>query len=247
MRHLVTFLSDFGLADAYVAQVKAVILSAAEDTLIVDITHDVPSHEIISGAWLLYASYAFFNKGTVHLAIVDPGVGTERGIIAVKKAGHMFVGPDNGIFSFLYPADEIIEVAWRPDGPVSSTFHGRDIFAPVVVKILSDPSCTDLGAVLENPVTIDVERPMVVHIDRFGNVVTNIEWSRIGQKGVVRCAETGIDHIARTYAEIPNSRLALVCGSANTIEIAANRKSAAQITGAYVGMPIDMDYLDAPA
>lgn len=247
MKRLVTFLSDFGLSDAYVAQVKARILGAAGDTLIVDITHEVPSYEVISGAWLLYTSYVFFKEGTVHLAIVDPGVGTERGVIAVKKQGHIFIGPDNGIFSFLYPADEVMKVTWRPDGPVSNTFHGRDIFAPVVVRVLEDPSCRGLGTALDNPVMIDVKRPMVVHIDKFGNVVTNIEWPRLKPGMVMHCGNMRIDHIAGTFAEIPEGELALVCGSANTIEIDANRKSAAQMIGASVGMPVRVDYPDLTA
>jgi len=247
MKHVVTFLSDFGLSDAYVAQVKARILSAAEDTLIVDITHEIPSYEIISGAWLLYTSYALFSKGAVHLAVVDPGVGTERGIIAVKKAGHLFIGPDNGIFSFLFPADEVIEVTWRPEGPVSTTFHGRDIFAPVVGKVLHDPSCSSLGTALKDPFMIDVKRPMVVHIDKFGNVVTNIECSHLKPRMVLRVEKMRIDRIAGTFADIPEGESALVCGSADTIEIAANRESAAQMIGAYVGMPVRVDYPDLTA
>ena len=247
MKHVVTFLSDFGLADAYVAQVKARILSAAEDTLVVDITHEIPSYEIISAAWLLYTSYAFFKEGTVHLAIVDPGVGTERNSIAVKKQGHIFIGPDNGIFSFLYPADEVIEVTWRPDGPISHTFHGRDIFAPVVVKALDDPTCKGLGPALDDPVTIDVKRPMVVHIDKFGNVVTSIECPCMKPGMVLQVEKIRIDRIAGTFADIPEGELALVCGSANTIEIAANRNSAAQMIGACVGMPVQVDYPDLTA
>lgn len=247
MRQIVTFLSDFGLSDAYVAQVKARIISAADDAIIVDITHDIASYGIISGAWLLYTSYAFFKKGTVHLAVVDPGVGSQRAVIIVKKAGHIFVGPDNGIFSFLYPADEVIEVTWRPDGVISETFHGRDVFAPVVVKILADPSCEGLGALLENPVTLDVENPMVVHIDKFGNVVTNIEWSRLKPGMVMHCGEMRIDFIARTFSEIPEGGLAVLCGSSDTIEIVSNRGSAAQMIGAYVGMPVWVDLPDLTA
>ena len=238
-------MSDFGTSDAYVAQVKARILSAAPDALLVDITHDIASYCILSAAWILSTTYACFPKGTVHLCVVDPGVGTQRNSIAVKKQGHLFIGPDNGIFSFLYPADEIIKVTWRPDGPVSSTFHARDIFAPVAVNILEDSSCSGLGIPLNDPVTIDVETPMVVHIDKFGNVVTNIECFCMKPGIVLHCRKTDIASIARTFADIPEGGLALVCGSADTIEIAANRKNAAQMTGAYVGMPVQLAFPDA--
>ena len=244
MKQVVTFLSDFGLGDAYVAQVKARILSSLPDALIVDITHEIPSYAVLSGAWLLFTTYAWFPKGTVHLCVVDPGVGSNRALIIVKKAGHIFIGPDNGIFSFLYPADEVMEVTWRPDGEISQTFHGRDIFAPVVVKILAEPSCRGLGSVLENPVTLDVENSMVVHIDKFGNVVTNIECSHMKPGVVLHCGKMRIDFIVRTFSEIPEGGIAIVCGSSDTIEIVANRGSAAQLTGAYVGMPIRMDFLD---
>jgi S-adenosylmethionine hydrolase len=244
MRDVITFLSDFGTRDAYVAQVKARILTAAPDVHLVDITHDIPSYSILSGAWLLFTSYSYFPKGTIHLAVIDPGVGTERPIIVMKKDGHIFIGPDNGIFSFLYPAEMVIEVTWRPTGRVSPTFHGRDIFAPVAAKVLDDPACEGLGARLENPVRLDVRQPMVVHIDKFGNVVTNIECSRMKTGFVLHCGKTGIARVARTFSNIPDGELALVCGSSNTIEVAANRESAAQMTGAYVSMPVQLDSPD---
>lgn len=247
VRKVVTFLSDFGTSDAYVAQVKARLLSSVSDVLLVDITHDVASYAIPSGAWLLFTTYAWFPEGTVHLAVVDPGVGSQRAVIIVKKAGHIFIGPDNGIFSFLYPADEITTVTWRPDGVISPTFHARDIFAPVAVKVMENPSCEGIGAPLNDPVTFDVEKPMVVHIDKFGNVVTNIECSRMKPGVVLHCKKTGIDRIARTFTDIPEKGLALICGSSHTIEIAANRESAAQMTGAYVGMPILLKFPDSHA
>lgn len=245
MKKVVTFLSDFGTSDAYVAQVKARILSSAPDVLIVDITHDIASYAVLSGAWLLYTTYACFAEGTIHLAVVDPGVGTDRAIVIVKKAGHIFIGPDNGIFSFLYPADEVTEVTWRPHSPISPTFHARDIFAPVVVKVLENPSCEGIGAPLIDPVTIDVREPKVVHIDKFGTVVTNIDCSVVGQGVTLACGETVISGVAGTFSDIPEGRIAFVCGSSNTIEIAANRGNAAREIGAYVGMPIQLNFADS--
>ncbi len=140
-----TFMSDFGLEDAYVAQVKARVLSRMPDACIVDITHGVRPYDIISAAWLLSTSFSYFPEGSIHLCVVDPGVGTSRAALAVRKGGHIFVGPDNGIFSFLYPAQEVIETIWRPEGPVSRTFHGRDLFAPVVAEIMEGVPLESLG------------------------------------------------------------------------------------------------------
>ena len=245
MKKVVTFLSDFGMSDAYVAQVKARILSSAHDVCIVDITHDVDSYAVLSGAWLLFTTYTFFPKGTVHLAVIDPGVGSPRAVIIVKKAGHIFIGPDNGIFSFLYPADEVIEVTWRPEGVISPTFHARDIFAPVALKVLEDPACEGIGALLNDPVMFDVTKPMVVHIDKFGNVVTNIDCSVLKQRPTLVCGKKSIGCVCGTFSAIPDGGLALICGSSATIEIAANRESAAQMTGACVGMPIQLDFSDS--
>ncbi len=239
---MVTLLSDFGTRDAYVAQVKARVLSARPDVQLVDITHEVLSYSMIAGGWLVYTSYAYFPAGTIHLAVVDPGVGTGRAVILVRKAGHIFIGPDNGLFSFLYPADEVLEVVWRPPGPISPTFHGRDIFAPVAVQVLMNPTCDGLGTVLENPVTIEVHEPMVVQIDRFGNIVTNIPGPGLSPGSSMRMGKARIEDRAQTYADIPGGGLAMVLGSAGTIEVAMNRASAAEVTGAYVGMPIQLDF-----
>ena len=240
MRPLVTFLSDFGLKDAYVAQVKAVILSHIPEASIIDITHDIEPFQIISAAWLLSTSSRFFPPGTVHLAVVDPGVGTGRGILAMRKRGHLFIGPDNGIFSFLYPSEEILEITWRPQGAVSSTFHGRDIFAPLVVKVLSDHVLSELGIPRTDPVSFDAKAPMVVHIDTFGNVITNIPIDCL-QPGVsLEVSGRKITAFAHTFADIPQGGLALICGSSSTIEIVANRARASDIIGARVGMMVSI-------
>lgn len=235
-------MSDFGTADSYVAQVKARILSAVPEATIVDITHDIASYAIRSGAWILYTAYAYFPAGTVHLCVIDPGVGTDRHILIVKKEGHFFVGPDNGIFSFLYPADEVIEVTWRPDGAISPTFHARDIFAPVALKVLEEPSCANMGRVLKTPVKFDVQKPMVVHVDKFGNVVTNIPCSVLERLPRVVCGAMSVEGVAATYSDIPEGKISLVCGSAHTVELAANRGNAAEMTGAHVGMPLRLDF-----
>lgn len=118
-RPIVTLLTDFGLSDAYVAQLKAAILSRVDAVELVDITHGVEPFGILQAGWLLGTTYGHFPRGSIHLCVVDPGVGTSRAALIVLKDGHAFVGPDNGVFSFIYPAEQVIEVTWRPSTPVS--------------------------------------------------------------------------------------------------------------------------------
>jgi S-adenosyl-L-methionine hydrolase (adenosine-forming) len=235
---LITFISDFGLKDAYVAQVKAVILTQSPGARIIDITHDIDAFGIISAGWLLASSFRFFPAGTIHLAVVDPGVGTDRDILYVKKDGHIFVGPDNGLFSFLFPADTVIEITWRPQGSVSSTFHGRDIFALLVARILAGDDMHELGIPAVSPVCLEVKSPMVVHIDAFGNVITNIFCESAKPEVSVELNGQVVPICAMTFADIPEGSLGLICGSSSTVEIAANRGNAAKIIGAKVGMPV---------
>lgn len=240
MAPLVTFLSDFGLKDAYVAQVKAVILSGVPDALIIDITHDIEPFGIIEAGWLLATSYRYFPEGTVHLAVVDPGVGTDRAVLTVRKDKHVFVGPDNGVFSFIYPADEVVEVGWRPAGSVSATFHGRDVFAPLVVKILAGRGPGVPGTPKADPVCLDVKTPMVVHIDTFGNVVTNIGCDRLQPGTTLTVNGTVVSAVSAAFADIPPGALSLICGGAGTIEIVSGRARAADVIGAGAGMPVEI-------
>lgn len=239
MPALVSFISDFGLKDAYVAQVKARILSVIPAASIVDITHALPVYSILSGAWLIFTTYVWFPRGTLHLAVVDPGVGTSRRVLCVEKCGHVFVGPDNGIFSFLYPADRVIDITWRPEGPIAATFHGRDIFAPVVIELLKGVTSAELGVPLPDPVSLDVSMPMVVHIDRFGNIVTNIPPARI--KGhSLRINDRVIQDRKTTFEDIPLGEVGLIAGSAGTIEIVARQHNASEMLGARIGMPLEL-------
>jgi len=240
MNAIVTLLTDFGLKDAYVAQVKARIISEHPVVRIVDISHDIPSFSVISGAWLMYTTYSWFPEGSVHLAVVDPGVGTGRTIIGMRKGGHVFIGPDNGIFSFIFPAEEVIEIKWRPKGHIASTFHGRDVFAPIVSRILSGASLESLGSVVDRPFKLDVLKPMVVHVDRFGNVITNIDEKKLMPGCRLEVAGRLISFIADTFSDVSGDDLALLKGSAGTIEIVSDQKSAAKIIGASSGMPVNL-------
>ncbi|MBN1635678.1 MAG: SAM-dependent chlorinase/fluorinase [Deltaproteobacteria bacterium] len=235
-----TFLSDFSLRDAYVAQVKGRILTAVPEVNIVDITHEVSSYTIISAAWLLYTTYCWFPRGSIHLAVVDPGVGTQRALIVLEKEDHIFIGPDNGIFSFLYGEATVREVIWKPADHVCNTFHARDIFAPLVVEILNGVEPSSLGRLKVDPVSFDIRSHMVVHIDNFGNIVTNIEGSLLKTGYALQVAGHSIGRIVQTFDDLRPGELGLVCGSVSTIEIVARQKSAADMLGVTVGMPTEL-------
>lgn len=238
MRQVVTFLSDFGSRDAYVAQVKAVILSGFPDCTIVDVTHDVPAYDILSAAWLLSTTYAHFPRGTIHLAVVDPGVGTDRAILLLRKHDHIFIGPDNGLFSFLLPAQEVSTVTWRPAVKISATFHGRDVFAPLVVKALKNPSLETITRQKHDPLCLDILTPQVVHVDTFGNIITNIPCDRLDPGCEILINGRAVTRIVTTFSEILPGETALYCGSASTVEVASCRDSAAAQLGAKVGMQV---------
>ena len=230
-------MSDFGLTDGYVAQVKARILSEFPDLTIVDITHDLDAYDILSGAWLISTTYTAFPGGAIHLAVVDPGVGTSRRPLIVEKAGHTFVGPDNGLFSFLYPADTVTSITWRPPGAISPSFHGRDLFAPMVIRLLSGATPLELGDALPDPISMDIASPRVVHIDRFGNIVTNIRPEQLQGHSLI-IQGRNLKEIKETFADLPKNGLGLIVGSAGTVEIVARQDHAARRLDARVGMPV---------
>jgi S-adenosylmethionine hydrolase len=204
---------------------------------IIDITHECGRFDIISGSWLLHTSWKYFPKNSVHLAVVDPGVGTKRAILVLEKDGHFFIGPDNGIFSFIYPAEKIFEVTWRPKAEVSPTFHARDIMAPVAAMLLNGIQPATLGIPKKNAISFDASSPMIVHIDGFGNVITNIGFESLNGCGVT-VNNTFIGRTASTYWDIAEGEIALIKGSAGTVEFSANMKSAADILKASTGMPV---------
>lgn len=233
MQPLVSFLSDFGLADTYVAQVKARIIDGCPEARIIDLTHLVAPGDLVNAGWQLHAACRHFPAGTVHLAVVDPGVGTERKALIVEKGGHLFVGPDNGLFSFIYPADTVINVRWRPGAPLSNTFHGRDLFAPLVVRLLQGAAPQQLGAPLENPVRFDTSRPLAVHVDRFGNIITNMDHEMV--TAGIRVGRTLVSRHVETFAQLDEGETGWLMGSAGTVEIVANRDSAARLLGVRPG------------
>ncbi|RLF20893.1 MAG: hypothetical protein DRZ82_00370 [Thermoprotei archaeon] len=255
MVRVITLLTDFGIRDPYVAQMKGVILSINPDTIIVDITHDIRPHDINEAAFILLSAYNKFPVGTIHVVVVDPGVGTRRKAIVIETKRYLFVGPDNGVLSLAADHDGITnvyeiknEVFMRAN--VSYTFHGRDIFAPVAAYLSLGIDPKYVGPKL-NPQRISRLAPVsakklgnmflahVLYIDHFGNVITNVRKDQIPQ-GITSVV---IKHrgkqiklpLKRTYGEVEKGEFVAVVGSFDYLEIAVNQGNAAKSLGMSVG------------
>lgn len=254
---LLTLLTDFGLEDYYVAAVKGTVLRLAPGTQLADISHQVPAGDIHFGAFLLAAAVPWFPDGTVHLAVVDPGVGSGRRILAARTGYGWLVLPDNGLLTFLLLQDAVRSVRsvektglFLP-GP-GETFHGRDRFAPVAAWLLRDESPEALGPEIGDPVRLPLEAPrrepgslagQVVHVDRYGNLVTDIPASWLpegpcqaevaGQAGTYR-----VGHQASHYAGIPPGEAAMIPGSLGTIELSLRGENLARRWSVERGDPV---------
>ena len=236
---LLTFLTDFGTSDYYVAAVKGTVLRLAPGSQIVDISHEVPSGDIATGAFLLSAATPWFPEGTVHLAVVDPGVGSRRRILAARAANGWLVLPDNGLLTLLRGTVSSIRSVENTDvflpGP-GQTFHGRDRFAPVAAWLLRGERPEELGPEIDDPVLLPLEMPrrepghlsgQVVHVDRYGNLITDIPTGWLPE-GPCRAEVAGRSATLRAghYAEIPEGfkgeaegEAAMIPGSLGTVEL----------------------------
>ncbi len=240
---IITFTSDFGIADAYVAQVKAVMLRRCPGATVIDITHLIAAQDIAGGSLALERAVASFGAGTVHLAVIDPGVGTSRRILVTNVADQWIVCPDNGLITWTWRrhgGGRCHELTWRPPVEPSEVFHARDIMGPVVGLIAAgdrgvfDPSDIE-PILLEMHLSQDPAAGRIIHIDHFGNATTNIPGELLGAGSTVFYRRCAIGPIRSTYAEVAHGdRIALV-GSSGLLEIAVNRGSAAVTLGVCVG------------
>ena len=237
---MISLLTDFGTADYFVGAVKGAILSVNPSAVIVDITHEIPPQDVAAGAFTLLAAYKTFPPRTIHMAVVDPGVGSTRRPIIVSANEQFFVGPDNGLFTYICdrePSQQIIHVTaerfFRRD--VSTTFHGRDIFAPVAAALSNGVAVEEFGPEIDDAVRLpSLEMPLrVIHIDRFGNCVTNITRDRSPGEIVVKGRT--IREFRRFYGEGDEASLFAIWGSAGFLEISVNGGSAAKVLGANRG------------
>ncbi|PUA34141.1 MAG: hypothetical protein B9J98_01820 [Candidatus Terraquivivens tikiterensis] len=255
-RPIITLTTDYGLEDPYVAEVKAKILSLVPDAQIVDITHMIPSFDERRGAFILLTATRHFPRGTVHVCIVDPKVGTDRrGIIVSTRLGHTFVGPDTGLMWPAANASGIIGI-YEIDGSrlpprTSETFHGRDVFAYVAAKLAMGVRPSRLGRRVDCMARVEFFGPKIsngwlnaelMHIDKFGNLITNISKESLtmlgptsGKYEVELLGHRYILPLCKTYGDVPPGSMLIVFGGTGFLEIAVNMGSAAEATGARVG------------
>jgi len=251
---IVTMLTDFGGRDPYVGILKGVILSLHPQARLVDLAHQVGAQDIRQGAFLLATAVDWFPRGTVHLAVVDPGVGGQRRALAVQGERHFYVGPDNGILSLAMRRDRPVAVVELRPGPwslekVSRTFHGRDLFAPAAAHLARGVALENLGTPVNDHVELNLEpnrledgcvRTQVIHCDAFGNLVTLLHRSEVeGGLSSVRVGGTEIP-VCATYGDVDSGQLLACWGSADYLEIAVNRGSAAQRLGVAADAPVEV-------
>jgi hypothetical protein len=258
---IVTLLTDFGLHDPFVGVMKAVVLSRFPHARIVDVCHDVAPYAVAEGAFWLERSYGWFPAGTVHVAVVDPGVGSERLALAVRAGGHVFVGPDNGLLRAAIaragaPESRAIDLDRLGLPAPSATFHGRDVFAPVAAELAAARLPFDaVGPIVELRVPSalplvsigpDELRGSVATVDRFGNLVTDVDAELLARFAapIALVASRRVPFV-RVYADVAPGALAAVIGSFGTVEIACNRGSAAAELG--VGRGAEVRVSAAPA
>jgi S-adenosylmethionine hydrolase len=238
---IITLTTDFGLSDPYVGIMKGVILSMNPAARVIDISHLIRAGSVLQAAGIIQESYTFFPKGTVHVAVVDPEVGTERRLILLETEEYFFVGPDNGIFwpiIVAYPDTEVIHLTeskyFLPN--ITHTFHGRDIFAPVAAHISRGVDPRKMGHAISDPVPLKIPRPLqtkevlsgqIIRVDHFGNLITNILQKDLDQfsgsaRPVIKIGDLVIEGVCKTYADASAGETLAMIGSSGLLEIAVN-------------------------
>jgi hypothetical protein len=239
---IVTLLTDYGTRDAYVAEVRAVLLAAAPEATLVDVTHEVPPGDIRAAQYLLARAWPRFPAGSVHLVVVDPGVGTARRSLAGELGGHRFVGPDNGVFSCV--PDEARWVALTAPAGAAPTFHGRDVFAPAAARLARGSSLADLGEAVPDVIRAPLPAPRwdgaawvgeVIYVDRFGTLVSNLPAAAVEPGARLTVDDRDVGPLRRTFGDVDRGALVAFVGSGGTIEVAVRNGSAARLLGAGVG------------
>ena len=239
---IITLITDFGNRDPYVAMMKGVILSISPHVSIVDISHAVPPHDIDEAGLILKRSYSFFPENTIHVIVVDPGVGSDRAIIAVKTDHYIFLAPDNGVLQPVlseYPEADIFQVTNEKYflQEVSNTFHGRDIFAPVAAHLANGVELSDIGDPFSDFVARSIPKPVktedgvtgvVTGFDHFGNVLTNIHSELLPEnlKYIIQLQSNNINSIHKSYSDVPDGEVLGLIGSSGVLEISINRGNA---------------------
>jgi S-adenosylmethionine hydrolase len=249
---IITLTTDFGTADEYAGIMKGVILSLNPSAVIVDITHQIDQQDLVQAAYLIYSSYRYFPKGTVHVVVVDPTVGSDRKIIAIKIMDHIFLAPDNGVLTLLINEGNIHSITRIENtryflDPVSRTFHGRDIFAPVSAHLSMGVSIEKLGPpdAYKNLKCLSIPEPYfsdngelvgsIVSIDHFGNLITNIHLDNLekfdaavpGKKLCINAGRENISGLSSYYSSAAQGHPIAIIGSRGYLEISINGGNAA--------------------
>jgi len=249
---IITLTTDFGLSDPYVAMMKGVILTINPQAQVVDISHQVKAGSIIQAAGLVHETFSFFPKGTVHVAVVDPGVGSKRRLIGLEAHRHFFIGPDNGVFWPLmedYKEAEIIHLTKKKYflPSISHTFHGREVFAPVAAHLSLGVGLKRMGSKLSDPVKLHFAKPhqegeilygQVTRVDNFGNLISNIHRRDLESflesfVPVIEVGDLTIKKLSPIYADVEEGEPLALINSSHWLEIAVNLGRASQ----YVGLP----------
>jgi S-adenosyl-L-methionine hydrolase (adenosine-forming) len=268
-RPIITLTTDFGSNDHFVGAMKGVILDIVPDAQIVDICHSVQAFDVLDGALTISQAYSYFPNRTVHVVVVDPGVGTARRPILASSDGYHFVAPDNGVLSLVYARESRMHVRHVTSEhyflqPVSNTFHARDIFAPVAAYLAKEVDSLKFGEEIEDYVRFNAPKPkaagqnqlrgVVLKVDRFGNLITNITPQDVpvlfgsGAKAFrIKVGNWEITEMHNAYAEGAPGEVFGVLGSMGFLEIATNRGAAAQLTGAGKGADVSIMLGDAAA
>jgi S-adenosylmethionine hydrolase len=263
-KRIITLTTDFGPADHFVGTMKGVILGIAPMAQIVDISHGVQPFEVTDGAYTIAQAYRYFPKKTIHVIVVDPGVGSTRRPLLAEMGGQYFVAPDNGVLSMIFSREQSLQ---EPKvrhvtneryflKPVSKTFHGRDVFAPVAAHLVSGVTPAQFGKRIEDHLRLALQQPTqtgkrtwtgsILKVDRFGNLITNL---RLDEFPALRAGAFGLNvglqtvsRLALTFTDSPPGELFVVEGSSGYLEVATNQGSAAKALGCGAGSPVELTF-----
>jgi S-adenosylmethionine hydrolase len=251
---IITLTTDFGQSDPFVGIMKGVILGIAPQAAIVDLCHGIPPQNITAGALALEAALGYFPPGTIHVGVVDPGVGGSRAAVAIETGRAIYVGPDNGLFSLALLQDSMVRAVHLTNPayhchPVSATFHGRDIFAPVAAHLANGVPLKEFGEPVEELVSLDLSEPdlvpdalvaHVLHSDRFGNLITDLRADhplsvRVHNSPLIFVGGATIKGVSRTYSDVPDGLPVAYFGSGGRLEIGICNGSASEVYGVTPG------------
>ena len=242
---IIALLTDFGTSDSYVAEMKGVLSTYAPSATLVDITHDVSPGDVRAAQYLLSRTWMFLPEGTIYVAVVDAGVGTDRRVLGATRFGRYFLAPDNGLLSFLSLNATFISIPVLPEA--APTFHGRDVFAPAAGRLATGGSFESLGTAITDPLQLPLPIPTterdavvgeVVYVDRFGTLISNITPNALKPGASIHVGGVDAGPLRRTFADVAPGELVAFTGSGGTVEIAVRDGSAMRTLGLSVGAEV---------